>query len=1056
MFVVSNSSPSRVFSYSARLLLVCAVLSGCDSNSAKLSTPSNSEISRSDRILQSPVDVMSEFVLKTARAVDSPTESDNLLANAGFEEGTGNWSVCAGDGLVAKSTDDVYDGTTALTVNSGNCIYQSVEITAGMDLLLSCFAKTLDKHPEWTGMGLGFSDENWKALTKSAPSVISAPDWARYDVRATAPENARYVSMWFFSETPAAIDACSLVRAEGAPPPENFNGTNLLSNADFTVVNKDMPDSWVDYCKGVSYASTDSVEAELLLGDGACVAQGLTANALTAIEQELIEFSCDIEYTGSEYAEIILNLDGKDYVTVVPPGSDGLVQTSFATPAKVESGFVSLYSESAPENMRVRSCELSVHETPGISGEVELIVNGSFNKLNSLGKPAGWRKGCDGGWESVNGDQLELTGTAPACVRQTLSEEAIAALTESTIEMSCDVKNSDIGALSSMELRFNNGASTVRSNYVRDSVEWESLVISGELTRITDAEIVLSARGGAIFDNCTIDIVDPSGDSFPVIDLRLNVEGRDIYEVEAPFSFDVVVTNEGEQFLSDVQFEADSIECSGYVASLEPGETYTNQCVSNKVQEGSDPVEISITAEAMTEKGSIVTDTDAVGYVRGVRSNPNFLLSIVAKDRQLKAGDDAEFTVSVAAVGVVVRGIAAIESNIPQCSRALEPPLANGDHLVYECSVPNVTSDFVASVEAQSCQPPCVYLVDRSDSTSIEVSGSVEPTVPDNLLANSEFTEGEETATGWTDPCGGGYQRTNGFNGALVVNSGACVQHLLSDEAVNALAGNYYSLSCEYTKSSDGNFAELSTNLTVLSSTQGESSIRKILPRTYFGGVPQWQFETVTIVGKAEDSLEFGNTYVSLRETAESGLLVLGCKLELASGRVYKIGDIGPAGGTVFSVSADGLQGLEAAPTDVNADGGTWCSATVLDTDPPGVDIEGMDNIADVTTPDRRSGAYNSDRINNKCAAGSDGTAASMARSYIWPEGQTEGYLPNKEELLELYQQKNVVGGFSSTGVYASSTESDAVLHWGLSTETGDLTTQPKASLSRARSIREF
>ena len=116
----------------------------------------------------------------------------------------------------------------------------------------------------------------------------------------------------------------------------------------------------------------------------------------------------------------------------------------------------------------------------------------------------------------------------------------------------------------------------------------------------------------------------------------------------------------------------------------------------------------------------------------------------------------------------------------------------------------------------------------------------------------------------------------------------------------------------------------------------------------------------------------------------------------------YAIGDSGPAGGIVFHVTNGGLNGLEAAPVDQAT--APWnCFGT---------DVASVDNIACAGTPDSNSGAVNTPLIAVAC-----GGAAAVAAVYIWPNGQTDGFLPNKEELNLLYAQRNVVGSFASGSI---------------------------------------
>ena len=128
----------------------------------------------------------------------------------------------------------------------------------------------------------------------------------------------------------------------------------------------------------------------------------------------------------------------------------------------------------------------------------------------------------------------------------------------------------------------------------------------------------------------------------------------------------------------------------------------------------------------------------------------------------------------------------------------------------------------------------------------------------------------------------------------------------------------------------------------------------------------------------------------------------------------YAIGDSGPAGGIVFHVTNGGLNGLEAAPVDQAT--APWnCFGT---------DVASVDNIAIAGTPDSNSGAVNSPLIAVAC-----GGAAAVAAVYIWPNGQADGFLPNKEELNSLYAQRNVVGSFASFN-YWSSSENNSFFAW--------------------------
>ncbi len=125
---------------------------------------------------------------------------------------------------------------------------------------------------------------------------------------------------------------------------------------------------------------------------------------------------------------------------------------------------------------------------------------------------------------------------------------------------------------------------------------------------------------------------------------------------------------------------------------------------------------------------------------------------------------------------------------------------------------------------------------------------------------------------------------------------------------------------------------------------------------------------------------------------------------------VYAIGDTGPGGGIVFHVTNGGLNGLEAAPFDQAL--APWgCQST---------NVVGVDDLEGVQDLDSNSGAVNTPLVAVAC-----GGAAAVTTVYVWPNGQRDGFLPNKQELNLLYLQKEVVGGFVSTSYWSSSEHSE-------------------------------
>lgn len=158
---------------------------------------------------------------------------------------------------------------------------------------------------------------------------------------------------------------------------------------------------------------------------------------------------------------------------------------------------------------------------------------------------------------------------------------------------------------------------------------------------------------------------------------------------------------------------------------------------------------------------------------------------------------------------------------------------------------------------------------------------------------------------------------------------------------------------------------------------------------------------------------------------------------------VYEIGKTGPAAGIVFHVTDGGLHGLEASHEDQAS--AIWgCTSTNLA------------NIVDLPTSsslDPNTGEHNTQAI---IAAGCavDG-AADVASSYMGPNGITTGwYLPNKEELNLLFNQKDVVGGLG--GIYWSSSEFSFNGAWVQNFVSGGQIDTGKGGTLRVRAVRAF
>jgi hypothetical protein len=150
---------------------------------------------------------------------------------------------------------------------------------------------------------------------------------------------------------------------------------------------------------------------------------------------------------------------------------------------------------------------------------------------------------------------------------------------------------------------------------------------------------------------------------------------------------------------------------------------------------------------------------------------------------------------------------------------------------------------------------------------------------------------------------------------------------------------------------------------------------------------------------------------------------------------LFAIGDTGPAGGIVFYITDGGLHGLEAAPKDQSA--AAWgCYGTATGAVGTGVG----------------HGAQNTVLILADCTE--SGIAARIADDYTL-NGYDDWFLPSKDELNLLCQQKDVVGGFT-VNAYWSSSETNSADAWHQAFSNCSQGGGYKGSAFNVRAVRAF
>ena len=165
---------------------------------------------------------------------------------------------------------------------------------------------------------------------------------------------------------------------------------------------------------------------------------------------------------------------------------------------------------------------------------------------------------------------------------------------------------------------------------------------------------------------------------------------------------------------------------------------------------------------------------------------------------------------------------------------------------------------------------------------------------------------------------------------------------------------------------------------------------------------------------------------------------------DMPPGNTYKAGNfhIGQhyGGGIIFYIDATGQHGFIAAKEDAE-EPAFWAY---------------KDSLLGVRSPRIGTGKRNTWKtyqILGDMGEGSDYAALRALENKF--KGFHDWYLPSKDELNLLFQQKEIIGGFSAFA-YWSSTEYNAGLAWFLNFENGEQIKSAKLNSYAVRPIRDF
>jgi hypothetical protein len=162
----------------------------------------------------------------------------------------------------------------------------------------------------------------------------------------------------------------------------------------------------------------------------------------------------------------------------------------------------------------------------------------------------------------------------------------------------------------------------------------------------------------------------------------------------------------------------------------------------------------------------------------------------------------------------------------------------------------------------------------------------------------------------------------------------------------------------------------------------------------------------------------------------------------------FNIGDTGPGGGIIFYVNADGFDAngvichyLEAAPSDM------------------GTKLKWNSSPLDIPNTSRAIGAGK--KNTSLILSASPSAPAALACKNYSNNGLKDWFLPSRDELKELYQQRTIISGFTTSG------SGDDIAYWASSQDgasnadyhnfsNNTAFQRPKISDGRVRAIRAF
>ncbi|MEZ4631987.1 MAG: carbohydrate binding domain-containing protein [Deinococcales bacterium] len=268
-------------------------------------------------------------------ATPTPTPpAEGSLNNPSFENSLTNWNNC-GNASNLSIVNDTYDGTKALQVQNGGCVYQEIVISPSQNYTLSCDAKR--SLSNWASLQFAYLDANWSILA-TRQAAVTSQNYQSYYLSHTAPANSKYAIVLFYSEDSTRYDKCQLSSGNVAP-------RNLLLNAGFESGN----DAWFNCADAANLSISSDANSgtkAMNVKNGGCVYQDVYIEAGMTYK-----LSCSAKRASTGWASMTLAFSGANWQQLasqnipITSNSYSPVNITLAAPVGSVHGIAVFYSE---------------------------------------------------------------------------------------------------------------------------------------------------------------------------------------------------------------------------------------------------------------------------------------------------------------------------------------------------------------------------------------------------------------------------------------------------------------------------------------------------------------------------------------------------------------------------------------------------------------------------------------------------------------------------------------------------------------------------------------